>query len=232
MISLTLMSLWMIIVGFLFGAKPLLEPRLMSTLLTPNVVLPLFATRFTGGIWVSFIKAHLINWWPSLEIYDKHLLGWNLWICFPCICSLGCPGIFMENIMQFKHRIMLFVCGRISKMPTNSSWNEGSPWSWGGAPSYRLLGCEFKWDPIQDRSVFHAFISLSLGTPAQFNTIRYKRSLKHSISFFPVEICRNVDIYDVFRAVATRENTSGFYHTEPLKKLQWNVNQNIIIHIV
>ena len=86
----------MIIVGSLFGAKPLLEPRLMSTLLTPYVVLPLFAPRFTGGIWVSFIKAHLINWWPSLEIYDKHLLGWNLWICFPCMCNLGCPGIFME----------------------------------------------------------------------------------------------------------------------------------------
>ena len=81
-----------------------MTPTILST---PYAVLSLFTTRFaasTEGIWVSFIEKFLF--WIDIklsasQIYHTHLFRWNLQICFPCICKLGCLGIFIKIYCSF-----------------------------------------------------------------------------------------------------------------------------------
>ena len=45
----------------------------------------------------------------------------NLWICYPCICNLGFPGISFERLLWFWNRILMFLCLCISTRPSDTS---------------------------------------------------------------------------------------------------------------
>ena len=81
----------------------------------PYAVLPLFATRIAscthGHSSLLHRRMSLLNRYQMVCMSIYHLFGWNLRICFPCICHLGCPGIFNEDSLGFEiEHYCLYVC--------------------------------------------------------------------------------------------------------------------------
>ena len=60
-------------------------------MLCTNVIACIWATSLGGQ--VSF----------KLILNDQHMFWSHLLICFPCICNLGFPGIFIEDYCHFQH---------------------------------------------------------------------------------------------------------------------------------
>ena len=59
----------------------------------------------------------------QLPVWPKAITWTNDDPCFLCVCNLGCPSIFAEELLWFWCRTLLFLCLWISVMPS-TSWGS------------------------------------------------------------------------------------------------------------